>query len=254
LIDQLSKIANISTVELEDGSATIFMAGNSLVERVNTVTLGITFHSSPYGVVLDVSYGRSGQTLNFTDGELRGLIDLRDKVIPQYLENLDSLASTLIERVNSQHSAGYGLDGSTTGLDFFSGSDALNIGLATIIEEDVSLIAASTDGSPGNGSNALAISNLAHQLTMNGNSATFGDFYQSLMGNLGILSQEASQNYTNNNLLLSQLENHRQSVSGVSLDEEMTNMINYQHSFEAAARIISTVDEMMNTIINGMGA
>jgi len=254
LIDQLSKIANISTVELEDGSATIFMAGNSLVERVNTVTLGITFHSSPYGVVLDVSYGQSGQTLNFTDGELRGLIDLRDKVIPQYLENLDSLASTLIERVNSQHSAGYGLDGSTTGLDFFSGSDALNIGLATTIEEDVSLIAASTDGSPGNGSNALAISNLAHQLTMNGNSATFGDFYQSLMGNLGILSQEASQNYTNNNLLLSQLENHRQSVSGVSLDEEMTNMINYQHSFEAAARIISTVDEMMNTIINGMGA
>ncbi len=253
LIDQLSKITDISTVELEDGSVTISIAGNSLVESVNTVTLGISYRSSSYGAVFDVSYGQSGRILNFTDGELKGIIDLRDEVIPEYLGDLDTFASTLIERVNSQHSAGYGLDGSTTGLDFFSGGDASDIGIDEAIQGDVSLIAASSDGSPGNGSNAIAISDLANQLTMNGNTATFGDFYQSMMGNLGILSQEASQNYTNNFLLLTQLENHRQSVSGVSLDEEMANMINYQHSFEAAARIISTVDEMMNTIINQMG-
>ncbi len=253
LIDQLSKIANISTREQSDGSVTISIAGNSLVERVNTVTLEISVRSSTYGTVLDVSYGKGEQVLSFTDGELRGLVNLRDEVIPEYLGGLDTFASTLISRVNSQHSVGYGLDGSTTGLDFFSGSDASDIGVDEGLQDDVSLIAASSDGSPGNGSNALAISDLANQLTMNGNSATFGDFYQSMMGNLGILSQEASQNHTNNNLLLTQLENHRDSVRGVSLDEEMTNMINYQHSFEAAARIISTVDEMMNTIINQMG-
>lgn len=253
LIDQLSKITDISTVELEDGSVTISIAGNSLVERVNTVTLGTSVRSSAYGAVLDVSYGKSGQILNFTDGELRGLMDLRDEVIPEYLGDLDVFASALMGRINFLHSAGYGLDGSTTGLNFFSGSDASDIGVDQVIQQDVSLIAASSDGSPGNGSNALAISDLANQLTMNGCSATFGDFYQSMMGNLGILSQEASQNYTNTTLLQTQLENHRQSVCGVSLDEEMTNMINYQHSFEAAARIISTVDEMMNTIINQMG-
>ncbi len=253
LIDQLSKIADVSTVELADGSVTVSIAGNSLVERVNTVALGTSVRSSTYGTVFDVTYGKSERVLNFTDGELKGLMDLRDEVIPQYLEDLDTLASTLITRVNSLHSAGYGLDGTTTGQDFFSGSDASDIGIDQAIQGDVSLIAASTDGSPGNGSNALAISDLANQLTMNGNSASFGDFYQSMMGGLGVLSQEASQNYTNNFLLLTQLENHRQSVSGVSLDEEMANMINYQHSFEAAARIISTVDEMMNTIINQMG-
>jgi len=253
LIDQLSKIADVSTVELADGSVTVSIAGNSLVERVNTVALGTSVRSSTYGTVFDVTYGKSERVLNFTDGELKGLMDLRDEVIPQYLEELDTLASTLITRVSSLHSAGYGLDGTTTGLDFFSGSDASDIGIDQAIQGDVSLIAASTDGSPGNGSNAIAISDLANQLTMNGNSASFGDFYQSMMGGLGVLSQEASQNYTNNFLLLTQLENHRQSVSGVSLDEEMANMINYQHSFEAAARIISTVDEMMNTIINQMG-
>jgi len=254
LIDQLSKLADISTVELDDGSVTISIAGNSLVERVNTVDLGTSVRSSTYGAVLDVSYGQGGQVLTFTDGELKGLMDLRDEVVPQYIGDLDSLASTLITRVNALHSAGYGLDGTTTGLDFFSGSDASDIGIDQNIQGDVSLIAASTDGSPGNGGNALAISELANQLTMNGNSASFGDFYQAMMGNLGILSQEASQNYTNTTLLQTQLENHRQSVAGVSLDEEMTNMINYQHSFEAAARIINTVDEMMNTIINEMGA
>ncbi len=253
LIDKLSKIADISTIELDDGSVSISLAGNSLVERVNTVSLRTSVRSTPYGAVLDVSYGRGGQVLSLTDGELKGLIDLRDEVIPEYIGDLDNLASTLISKVNTLHSAGYGLDGSTTGLNFFSGSNSSDIGVEQTIDEDVSLIAASTDGSPGNGSNALAISDLANQLTMNDNSATFGDFYQSMMGNLGILSQEASQNYTNASLLQNQLENHRQSVAGVSLDEEMANMINYQHSFEAAARIINTVDEMMNTIINQMG-
>jgi flagellar hook-associated protein 1 FlgK len=82
---------------------------------------------------------------------------------------------------------------------------------------------------------------------------TFDEFFRSIIGELGVQSQEASRQATNQNILVDQVDSRRQSVSGVSLDEEMANMIKFQHAYNAAARSLTTFDEMLDKVINGMG-
>lgn len=84
-------------------------------------------------------------------------------------------------------------------------------------------------------------------------STTFDDYYRSLVAKLGISSQEASRMTDNQSLLTQQITNKRESISGVSLDEEMTNMIKYQHAYSAAARVINVMDEMLDLIVNRLG-
>jgi len=83
---------------------------------------------------------------------------------------------------------------------------------------------------------------------------TVDDFYRAQLGKIGVDSQEASRMVENQQLLVDQLENRRQSLAGVSIDEEMTNLIRYQHGYNAAARLVTVIDEMLDKIINGMGA
>ncbi len=82
---------------------------------------------------------------------------------------------------------------------------------------------------------------------------TVDDYYRALLGKLGVDSQEASRMTDNGQLLVDQLDNRRKAVAGVSLDEEMTNMVRFQHGYNAAARVITVMDEMLDKIINGMG-
>ena len=85
------------------------------------------------------------------------------------------------------------------------------------------------------------------------NSATLSDFYNNLIGKLGVESREAGSFENNYKLLVNQVQSAKQSVEGVSLDEEMTNMIKAQHAYDAAARVITTMDQALDTVINGMG-
>jgi len=82
---------------------------------------------------------------------------------------------------------------------------------------------------------------------------TGSDYYASLVGRIGTAASQASEMSSNQQLVVDQLNNRVQQVSGVSLDEEATNMIEYQHAYQAAARVITTMDEMLNTLINGTG-
>jgi flagellar hook-associated protein 1 FlgK len=113
----------------------------------------------------------------------------------------------------------------------------------------------------GNGDLALAIAQLRNQsVKFSATSGTpvmtegrFDDFFKGLVGQLGVQGQEASRIAGNEELLTIQIDNRRQSVSGVSLDEEMSNMIKFQHAYNAAARAMTTFDEMLDKVINGMG-
>ena len=103
---------------------------------------------------------------------------------------------------------------------------------------------------PGDNRNAVAIAALQSQGTMMGGKATFDDFYSALVGRVGNDVRHASANHDYEVAMVSQLENYRESVAGVSLDEEMINLVKYQHAYEAAARVINTVDEMLDTVLN----
>lgn len=113
----------------------------------------------------------------------------------------------------------------------------------------------------GNGDAANLISQMQHQTFTFGSSGSssviakgsLDDFYQAIVAKMGVDGQQANQQNTNQKVILDQIDSQRQSVSGVSIDEEMANMIKYQHTYTAAARLMTTFDQLLNTVINNMG-
>ncbi|MBS3994240.1 MAG: flagellar hook-associated protein FlgK [Alkaliphilus sp.] len=131
---------------------------------------------------------------------------------------------------------------------------ATTLKISSAVDSDLNAIAASRTfaGLPGDGGNALRL----NQLKNDGNMFDWGkpeDFMKSLISNLGVDSQQAIRISGNQELLLDQIDTRRQSASGVSLDEEMSNMVRFQHSYNANARMITTIDEMIDVLINRMG-
>lgn len=136
---------------------------------------------------------------------------------------------------------------------FFAGNDASDIEVdASTGNLDNIAAALSVPAGHGDNTNALALNALKHDDTAMG-SSTFDDYFRAVAAQLGIDSQAATRMVNNQDLLVSQLNAQQQKVSGVSLDEEMTNMIKFQHAYNAASRVITTMDEMLDTIILRMG-
>ena len=149
------------------------------------------------------------------------------------------------------HSTGFGLDEST-GYDFFTGTDASDIEVTIDLVNDVNLIAAADTlgGVPGDNRNAIDIANLQNALTMNGGVETFDDYYSRLVGDVGSEINKVGAYHQHQADMLMQLENYRESVSGVSLDEEMVNLVKFQSAYDASAKMITATDELLQTILN----
>lgn len=133
---------------------------------------------------------------------------------------------------------------------FFNGSDATTMALNPALANNSALLSAATTNSPGDNSNALAFVGLRSAALVNG--TTFEDFYQSLAGVLGNDAAEVKDRLKNQQLLDEQLTNQRERVSGVNVDEEAVKMLEYQRSFQASARFISVVDQLLETLITGL--
>ena len=148
--------------------------------------------------------------------------------------------------------AAWDLSAGTNTAALAGGSSAEAIQVNAAISTNLDLIATSSTsaGIPGNNDQAIAIANLQHALTMNGNSSSFEDFYNSLVSKVGGDVQNASAYYNHQFDMVVQLENRRESISGVSLDEEMINLIKFQTAYDAAAKLISTADELLQTVLN----
>ncbi|PKK84490.1 MAG: flagellar hook-associated protein FlgK [candidate division Zixibacteria bacterium HGW-Zixibacteria-1] len=254
LIDQLSELVNVNVAEQKNGTATVYIGSLAIVEGTSSFKIG-TYKSGAGAIsVNNVVWQGSEKDVKVLGGQLKGLLDTRDKAIPKYLEALDDIAAELINNVNSLHQTGYGLDGST-GINFFNVNytSAGNFKLSDEIENNVNRIAASLSGEVGDNRNALAIADLRTSALMSRGTATMSEFYSGLMGQIGIEAGTARNTMENYQLLVSQLDNSRQAVQGVSLDEEMTQMIKYQQAYDAAARVITVMDEALSTVIKEMG-
>lgn len=188
---------------------------------------------------------------------------------------LTSDLTVQVDGLNGLHKLGYTFGTPSTADDFFTSSNGGPITASSIqvnqkILNDANQIATSmrtvTQGSTetvvkGNNTLALLISQLkdsSYAFNSNANppttiSSTVDDYFRSVVGQLGVQSQEATRQATNATALTDQVDSRRQSVSGVSLDEEMSNMIMFQHAYGAAARLMTTFDQNLDKIINGMG-
>jgi flagellar hook-associated protein 1 FlgK len=255
IIDELSGLAMINVVEEESGSATVFIGAMALVDRDNVYKLAIHKTGAEKTALNQIVWAGTDKSAKVYGGEIEGLREMRDKAVPRYMDALDEMVASLVNNINRVHRAGYGLDGST-GLDFF---DSNRLSAADIqLSEDIGgspdrIAAASEPNAEGNNINALALADLRSALLMDEGTVTISGFYQSLIGKIGADSGMAQHSRENMELLLAQVDNARQSVQGVSLDEEMAQMVKFQHAYDAAARVITTMDEALETVITKMG-
>ncbi|WP_079478168.1 flagellar hook-associated protein FlgK [Halobacillus salinus] len=212
-------------------------------------------------------------------GKLKGLIDASGYddggtptseaagVYPKMLKELDNMAFTFATEFNNVHEQGNSLneiDGTASDIAFFGDTSgtiardgfASRIKVGDAIMDSVGNIAASNTGDKGNGQNALDLSEVGNSSLSydpEGGLSDFNSYYQGVIGEMAVDTQEANRMVNNTNILKQSVVEQRQSISAVSLDEEMTNMIKFQHAYNAAARNMTVVDEMIDRIINQMG-
>jgi flagellar hook-associated protein 1 FlgK len=256
VIDKLGKLGSVGVTDLGDGTVKITLDGVTLVDGQVQRTL-----TESGGTISNDAIPPETATVGATTGKLGALIALRDTTIPAYQAKLDTIASTLITQTNALQAGGadangvvqtggFGLDGSS-GVAFFGGTNAATIAVAVTAEK---VAAASVAGKPGDNTNALRIAAMATDKTLAPLAgATIGGAYSQLVTTIGSDSAGASRAASNAKVLVDTLTSRRESVSGVSLDEEMTNLIRFQQGYQAAARALTSMDDALSLLITRTG-
>jgi len=262
LVKNLSKLIDIQTFEdtSAGGMLSVTVSGAaSLVAGVkaHSVILDRTQNNSEGQANIVVKYDSS--SFNITNaikaGELKGMLEIRDLVVPDLRNKMEELIFALSKELNSIHSKAFDLNGST-GNALFTGVDAkkgiLNsIKMATYLDDNPNKLAlASRPFEPANNEAALEISSLQSKKILANNTATVADNFNSIVSTIGIKTKEANSLLKHQTGVLDQLNKFRDSISGVSLDEEAIDLVKYQKAFEASARVIKVADELLDTIIN----
>lgn len=244
-------------IELVNGnkSATLKTDPNSLVGTTgsNDPIIGMTIESS------DGTLYTPGHAEFLDQGQLKSLMNSYGKddgtgLYPDMIGELNKMAEAFVTEFNIIHRRGYGLDDTTLN-DFFdpAGLDAGNIKVSDAIIKDPSKLATSdVAGEEGNSKIAKELADLQFK-AIGVLGSPIQDYYKSVIGKLGVDGRQAENNTLNSATLLGAVENRRASISAVSLDEEMTDMIRFQQAYNASARMITVVDETLDKIINGMG-
>jgi flagellar hook-associated protein 1 FlgK len=249
LVLKLSALTNVSVTQTDDGETVTTGNGTALVEGSQSFALQTTTGSDGMTHVLDQN--GSDITSSLTGGDLGGTIQTRDTTIPGLLTQLSTLANQFATAFNSAQATGYDQNGDA-GQDFFTipstvaGSAA---GIKVAIS-DPSLIAASSDGTSGSNGNLTNLSAVQTNALPSGQ--TPGDAYAGLVYKVGSLTSDANAESTATTASLTQLNDQLSSVSGVSIDEESANLLTYQQAYEAAARVVTTIQSLF-TVTMSMG-
>lgn len=250
LLQKITSLVGGTNTENAAGMASIFLPnGLPLVSDANTMPVLAERVGDTLQISLDLGSHKYELNAERVGGEMRGLMYLRDEFIPEKVADLDKLANGIITEVNALHRAGTGLDG-ITGRDFFAPL-AEEAGAAAMIRMNLGNyreVAAGDSGAPGDNTSALRLSALGTARVMDG-SETFVGYYARIAGDVGV---EASRNklaLAGNRDALTQVANLRDNTVGVSLEEEMISLIKFQKSFEASAKYLSTVDEVMSQLL-----
>jgi flagellar hook-associated protein 1 FlgK len=248
-LDEIASLINTSWQEQENGSVTVYVGGMPLVEYDTVKEISQDRDSTTGRTVL--FFADSGVEAPVDQGSLAGHIEVRDVKMPEYIRQLDETAVALATAVNELHLTGVDLNGDDAGLFFADGCEgAASLMLDFSLADDVNLIAVSLDGNTGDGALGLDMAALrtAENLSLDGKSIS--NHYNSLISKIGSDSASSARQVEQQETFVTTLENYRQSVSGVSIDEEMSNMILYEQAYQAAAKLIRVADEMLWTVIN----
>ena len=246
-IDQLSTLVDVSVIPSDNTLTLTTASGAPLVAGQQSFQLQTQLNSSG---LHDVYSQGADITSAITSGQLGGTLQARDQQIPAVQNQLDTLAAGLANAVNGVQAAGFDLNGKA-GTNLFNPPPASGTGAAATLSvaiTDPALIAASSDGTAGSNGNAQAMYALSTQAVISGQSPT--DYYSGIVFNVGNDAANATAEQSASSLVLQQLNDQRASVSGVSLDQEAANMVQYQQAYSASAQVVTTINDMMYTVIN----
>jgi flagellar hook-associated protein 1 len=247
LIRQLSNLVDVSVIQTEHGITLTTSNGTPLVAEARAFQLTAQIGS---GGIHQIFAGSTDITSSLSAGELGGLLDTRDTRIPALENSLDQLAAGLATALNTAHRAGFDLNGDAGG-DLFVPPPAGGAGAAAALSvaiTDPTLVAASSDGTPGSNGN-LAVLSAVHDQAVAGGQKPL-DFYSGMVFQVGSDTANTAADLDASQLILRQLEDQRSAISGVSLDEEAANVLRYQTAYQAAARVVTTVNDMLDAAVN----
>jgi flagellar hook-associated protein 1 len=252
LINQLSNLVDVSEIDAGKGSLTL-TTNNGAPLVVGGQAFQLTTQADPTTGLQHVFSQGTDITAKITSGQLAGQIQIRDSEIPTIRTSLDTLATNLANSVNTQHQAGFDLNGAAGG-NFFVPPVAGGVGAAAnlaVAITDPTKIAASAGpapGSPGDNTNANALLALQNQTIVGGQTPL--NYYSGLVFKIGSDVGTAESNQQSGGLVLEQIQNLQGGVSGVDINEEAANLIRYQNAYQASAQISSIINSLMQTTIN----
>jgi len=251
---ELASMININYFETSDGVINVSMAnGQPLLVGSTVQTLSIADNNGRTDIYNSNSPDKANDII--TGGKLGAYMDLQHSILPKYIDDLNTMTQTLAARVNALHGSGFDADGNI-GLDFFSIADAGNpsgsIGINPIIAADINKIAASASIS-GDGENATKLAAVRDEFLMDSGKETLSSFLASLVGEIGRQTANAKTDSNHQTAIMNSLSDRRESVSGVSIDEEMILLLKYQLGYTAAGKLCNMVDELMDTLMDIVG-
>lgn len=272
---------------IAEGSATVKIKTNdtsnpliTVVQKSNVSKMSVDSadtEGNPTGTMTGFTFTGNGSEMGGeidvnkmqTSGSLKSLVnsygyeestDVVKGLYPEMLTQLDKMANAFKDEFNKVHTGGKPLptpDGQPVKgevKEFFEGTGASGIKVVEAIRTDPSRVNASSDaGEAGNGENAKKLGDAMFNKLEGLDGSSVQSFYAGIIGELGVQGQQAVKMTENTIILLGAVSNRRDSISSVSLDEEMTDMIRFQQAYNASARMITVVDETLDKIINGMG-
>jgi flagellar hook-associated protein 1 FlgK len=252
-VNALSNELDISVLVQSDGELNIsFANGRALV--VGAYSYAPTTGGSGANATVVANDGTDVTSL-ITGGKLGGALTVRDSLVPAYLDQLDTLAYTVVQQTNAQHAAGFDLNGAPGG-DFFTPLASAS-GAATLIALDPGIAADPTKiaaaGAPdaGDNQNARAMANLANQAVLG--PSTMAQTWGNLVYHVGQDAQVAQTTGQTYDAIVKQLQTLNDATSGVSIDDEAATLLKFQRAYQANARMFSAINDTIDTLFNMVG-
>ncbi len=247
LLQDLAELSDATVLEQDDGTMSIFLGGQTLF------IIGDQFHP----IQSDIS-GASAEILDaagnlitgqFTGGRIAALLDTRNTLIPDYREQLNTLAQSLSDTVNQTLANGVDANGQMPVQDLFSYDATVGAAQTLKVNDlDPSELAAALADAPGGNGNALELAALGNTPKVDG--YTFSEYYGTIAAKVGRDLSAASTNLDARTASLAQVKAWRESVSGVNLDEEAVRMTELQRSYQAVAELLTILNQMTQVVLD----
>ncbi|MCB9623958.1 MAG: flagellar hook-associated protein FlgK [Sandaracinus sp.] len=256
LVREVSERVPVQVLDTADGGISLTLDGAVSLVSADGEVSELSTRRVGADVLVEVSSSgaRTDARPFLESGRIGGLLDARDGAIADARGALDQLAADVANAYSDAHAAGFGLDG-VGGRDFFTRPGAVDgaarqLSLAAGLNADTLAAASDAAELPGDNRGALALAGVSDALVADGGTRTLMDAYAGLVGRAGMAVSDAYLRQDAASAAVDQVEALRESVSGVSVDEEMVDLVRFQRGYQAALKVVQTADEMLGELMN----